>query len=258
MTRFQSVSTDPPKGLDKNMIEAETFKISERIAELQWRLHAEGKRSLLVVFQGMDGSGKDGAAKAAFGSCNPIGVNAVQFKKPTLQEFAHDFLWRVHPHAPAKGEISIFIRSHYEDVLIQRVHEWIDEKRVRARFRAINAWEQLLQEDNETTIVKCFMHISEKKQLEKLIERIEEPDKNWKHNDGDWEERKYWDQYMSAYEDVMSECNQPEWHIIPADSRWYRNYLVAKLVLETLQKMDPQYPLLDKSKITVDWQSGRS
>lgn len=243
--------TSAPKGTKEAEIEEKTREMQERINELQEALRAEAKQGLLIILQGMDASGKDGTTKAIFGACSPIGVKTIGFKKPTPEEFAHDFLWRVRPHAPAKGEISVFIRSHYEDVLIQRVHKWIDEDRVKARFKAINAFEECLKADNNTTVLKLFLNISHDRQFEKLVERIEKREDNWKHNDGDWEERKLWDDYMKAYEDVFEKC--PTWHIVPADQRWYRNYCATKIVLEALEKMNPQYPILDKSTVKAPW-----
>ena len=168
----------------------------------------------------------------------------IVFKKPSDKEFAHDFLWRVHKQAPAKGEIKVFIRSHYEDVLIQRVHKWIDEDRVNARIDAINAWEKLLTVDNNTTVIKCYLHLSKERQLEKLQERKEEEDKFFKHNPGDWEEREHWDEYRRCYEDVINRSEIP-WHIVPVDQRWYRNYVVASIVLETLESFDLGWPPLE-------------
>jgi PPK2 family polyphosphate:nucleotide phosphotransferase len=246
---LSKIDTDAPKGLDKKEIEEKTLEMAKEIAELQEALYAEAKQSLLIIFQGMDASGKDGTTKAAFGQCTPIGVSAYCFKKPTPEEFAHDFLWRAHRVAPAKGAIQVFIRSYYEDVLIQRVHSWIDEKRVKSRMAAINAFEKTLMEDNNTTILKFYLHISEERQEEKLQERIDIPEKNYKHNAQDWEERKLWKEYMSAYTDAMETCNSPEWIIVPADQRWYRNYFATKTILETLKKMNPQYPVLKKEDV---------
>lgn len=240
--------TRAPSKLDKEEIKSEREKITFQIGQLAMKMHAEKKHSLLVVLQGMDSSGKDGVARKTFRYCAPSWTNAQAFGKPTDLEFAHDFLWRIHPHAPAKGNISIFIRSHYEDVLIQRVHKWITPKRVTARFNAINSWEKLLKEDNNTTILKFFLNLSYEKQGEKLQERIDDPERNWKHKDGDWEERKHWKQYMKCYEDVLNRSEIP-WINVPADQRWYRDYFVAKEVLRALKKMRPQVPLLDKKPV---------
>lgn len=241
MIKLADISTRAPRHLDKDDIKKETREIGKRIEELQEMLFAEKKQSLLVVMQGMDSSGKDGSTREAFQYCSPNGVSAFGFKKPTEEEFAHDFLWRIHRQAPAKGHIKIFIRSHYEDVLIQRVHKWIDEDHVDKRIDAINNWEQLLKWDGSTTVLKFYLHLSKERQLEKLQERVDEPHKQWKHNDGDWEQRKHWEEYMAAYEDVINRSAIP-WVIAPVDQRWYRNYFVAKKIMETLEGMDLSYP----------------
>lgn len=244
---LSEISTEPPKDIDKKELKKKTSDMAKEIADLQEVLFAQKKHSLLIVFQGMDSSGKDGATREVFKYCSPNGVKAHSFKKPTEEEFAHDFLWRVHKLAPAKGEIQVFIRSHYEDILIQRVHKWIDEEHVTKRINAINAWEDLLQFDNNTTILKFYLHLSYERQGEKLQERIDEIDKNWKHNPGDWEERKLWDQYREAYEDAINRSTTP-WIIAPVDSRTYRNYFITSKVLETLRSLDLEFPKLEDSK----------
>ncbi len=245
--KLSKIPTKAPKGANKKDIKKKTNELAEKIGELQEMMYAEKKNSLLVVFQGMDSSGKDGATHSTFKDCSPAGVSAYGFKKPTDEEFGHDFLWRVHKQAPEKGHIKIFIRSHYEDVLIQRVHKWISEKHAIKRIEAINAFEELLQFDNNTTILKFYMHLSKDRQKEKLQERIDDPEKNWKHNDGDWEERKHWDEYMRCYEDILNRCSVP-WHIAPVDDRWYRNYYIAKVVCQTLEDMKMKLPTLNKGK----------
>ena len=233
-----------PEGLTKRALKKETDSIFRKIAELQQLIFAEGKKSVLIVFQGMDSSGKDGATRKIFKYASPGGVTAYSFKKPTDEEFAHDFLWRVHKRAPAKGQIVIFNRSHYEAILVQRVHGWIDEERVDMRIDAINAWETLLMKDNNCTILKFYMHISKERQREKLQERIDDPSKNWKHNDGDWEERKHWDKYMDCYEDAIKRCNVAPWIIAPVDQRWYRDHFIATKILEELEKLEITLPVL--------------
>lgn len=241
---LKKISTKAPKELNKDKIKDEVKKLAKKIGDLQHILYAEKKHSLLVVLQGMDASGKDGATKNVFGYCNPSGIDAFSFKKPTDIEFDHDFLWRCHKLAPSKGNIMVFIRSHYEDILIQRVHKWIDMAKVEKRMNSINAFEELMEYDNNTTILKFYMHLSPEVQLEKLQERIDAPDKQWKHNPSDWEERKLWDEYMVAYEYAINKSSIP-WHIAPCDSRWYRNYYIAKVVLETLEKLNMQMPKLE-------------
>ncbi len=245
MIKLSEIATTPPEGYDKKRTREITREMAKEIGELQEKMYAEKKNSLLVVFQGMDSSGKDGVTQNVFSRCSPAGTGYYAFKKPTEEEFAHDFLWRVHKHAPQKGEIMIFNRSHYEDILIQRVHGWIDEERVNKRIASINALEELLQYDNNTTILKFYMHLSYERQGEKLQERIDDPEKNWKHNPGDWEERKLWDKYRFCYEDAINRSRVP-WHIVPVDSRSYRDYCVAKIVLETMENMNIQLPVLKK------------
>ncbi len=237
------MSTTPPNDVDRSAIEQKTMRLVRRIGELQHKLYAEGKKSLLVILQGMDASGKDGTIKSVFADCNPSGIDVCAFKKPTEEEFNHDFLWRIHQKAPVKGNIMVFNRSHYEDILIQRVHKWISEKKAVARMEAINAFETLLVEDNGTIVLKFYMHISRERQQEKLQERIDIPSKNWKHNATDWDENDHWGEYMKCYEYAINQ-SKIAWHIVPSDKRWYRNFVVASIVYETLKKMHPKLPLL--------------
>jgi len=243
--KLSDISTNPDKAIEKKKTKKETEVLKSKIADLAHTLMAEKKQALLIVFQGMDSSGKDGATKNVFSKCSPHVVKAYPFKKPTDEEFAHDFLWRAHKIAPAKGEIAIWTRSHYEDILIQSVHKWIDKDTVKARMDAINDFEDLLLKHNNTQIIKCYLHLSPERQLEKLQERLDIPEKNWKHNDGDWEERKHWKDYREAYEYAINNSKIP-WHIVPVDRRWYRDHSVASIVYDTLKAMNPQYPILDK------------
>lgn len=244
MIDLSKIATTPPEGFDKKEAKKATKRMAAKIEELVETMYAEKKHSLLVVLQGMDSSGKDGSTRAIFQDCSPSMVDAYSFGKPTEEEFAHDFMWRVHKHAPAKGKVQVFIRSHYEDILIQRVHKWIDEDRVKMRMHAINTWENLLVADNNTTILKFYLHLSYERQEEKLQERIDEADKNWKHNPNDWEERKHWDRYLECYEYAINNSDIP-WHIIPVDSRTYRNYLVTKKVYETLESLNMKRPQIE-------------
>jgi PPK2 family polyphosphate:nucleotide phosphotransferase len=246
--KLSKISTLPPKNVNREKIEAKTKDLVKKIGDLQHIMYAEGKKSLLVVLQGMDASGKDGTTKTVFANCNPNGIDVVAFKKPTEEEFAHDFLWRVHKVTPRKGNLMVFNRSHYEDILIQRVHQWIDEKRVKLRMDAINAFEQLIAFDNQTTVLKFYMHISQERQQEKLQERIDVPEKHWKHKEADWAENDYWDSYMRCYEDAINKSIIP-WHIVPCDKRWYRNYFVAQIVYDTLKKMKPVLPVYDNIEV---------
>lgn len=245
------LNTRAPEALKKDDIKEKTKDLASEIKELTTMMYANKKHSLLVVLQGMDSSGKDGVSKAVFSKVSPTMVSAYSFKKPSDEEFAHDFLWRVHKQAPAKGEIKIFVRSHYEDILIQRVHNWIDEERVNVRIDAINAFERLLEKDNNTIVMKFFLNLSKERQKEKLIERIEIKEKNYKHNDGDWQERQHWDKYMAAYQDALNRSAIP-WHVVPSDQRWYRNYFVAEKVAERLRSLNLSYPPLEEQP-NIDW-----
>ena len=241
---LSKISTRAPEDLDKKEARKLSKARAERIAELHQQLVAEGKHSVLIILQGMDASGKDGAMRNVFGACAPFGLRAVGWKKPTDLEFAHDFLWRIHKEAPARGEMVIFNRSHYEDVLIQRVHGWIDEERVDQRIAAINAFEKLLAFDNNTLILKFYLHLSKEQQKEELLERVNEPEKYYKHNDGDWAERKHWDKYRKAYEDVIERSEIP-WHIVPVDQRWYRDYVMTEVIVEALEGLKMEWPGLE-------------
>jgi len=246
--KLSKIATRAPKGVDKEATKIKIQTITDEICELQNLLIASQKRSLIVVLQGMDASGKDGVTKNVFGKLNPVGINVHAFKKPSEEEFAHDFLWRIHQVVPAKGNITIFNRSHYEDVLIQRVHKWIDEKTVVQRFDAINNFEKLL-EQNGTKILKFYLHVSPEEQLERLEERKTNPEKMWKHKDQDFEERKLWSEYIAAYEDVFKNCSKAvDWNIIPCDQNWYKEFLIATKVRDTLKAMKLEYPKLETTE----------
>lgn len=240
---LSKISTGPPKNAEKKETIKKTEELAEKIGLMSEMMLAEKKNSLLVVLQGMDASGKDGVAKSVFMNCPALCIDAHAFRKPTEEEFAHDFLWRVHKVVPAKGQIKLFIRSHYEDILIQRVHQWIDDQKAAARLEAINNFEKLIQEDNNTTILKFYLHLSHERQLEKLEERKVDPVKQWKYNAADFEESKLWDKYMRYYEAAINGSDL-KWHIVPSDTRWYRNYFVANIVHDTLKNLKPTYPLL--------------
>ena len=211
--------------------------------QLQERLYANGSRALLIVLQGMDTSGKDGTIKHVMSGVNPQGCKVVTFKTPSAEELSHDFLWRVHQKAPAKGQIGIFNRSHYEDVLITRVHGWVSDKVVTRRFNQIKEFEELLAE-NGTAILKFFLHISKDEQKARLEARIHDPEKRWKWNSGDLEERKLWGEYMTAFEEVIAATSteQAPWYIVPANRKWYRNLVVAELVVQALTAMKLSTP----------------
>jgi PPK2 family polyphosphate:nucleotide phosphotransferase len=238
---LDKISTRAPKELDKEKIKGKTDAILEKIAVLQKILYAQKKFSLLIILQGLDAAGKDGLIGKVFKGLNPLGVNVHGFRKPTEEEAAHDFLWRVHARTPAKGMIGIFNRSHYEEVLVPRVEGQIDAKEVKRRMQDINNFEKLIQH-NGTQVLKFYLHISRDEQLERLKERKNNPEKFWKHNDEDWRTRRRWDKYMEGYEELMVCCNQPDWIIVPSDQNWYKEYIVSSEVLRVLKKLPLEYP----------------
>jgi PPK2 family polyphosphate:nucleotide phosphotransferase len=243
---FKLASRDPrdDSGFDgKDKAKAQTEKDAAAIDGLQDRLFAEGKRALLVVLQGIDCSGKDGTVRAVFNTCGPIGVTVTPFKAPTPPELAQDYLWRVHQAAPARGLIGIFNRSHYEDVLVVKVKKFANPEAIERRYEEINQFEKMLTQ-NGTRILKFMLHISKDEQRERLQERIDMPEKRWKFNPSDLDDRALWDQYMAAYETALTRCSTTHapWHVIPADRNWVRNAAIARIVRETLEEMNPQYP----------------
>ena len=229
------------KGKDK--ARTITSELTAKLQSLQERLYANADRSLLIVLQGMDTSGKDGTIKQVMSGVNPQGCHVATFKTPSSNELAHDFLWRVHSQVPAKGHIGIFNRSHYEDVLITRVHKMISDKVETQRLNQIKEFEELLTE-NGTTILKFFLHISKDEQKERLTARIRDPEKRWKFNEGDLEERKLWTDYMKAFEEVLSATSTASapWYIVPANHKWYRNLVVADRVVDALEDMKLKCP----------------
>lgn len=243
---LNKISTRAPKDLDKDEVKEEIEDIVTELNDLQNLLYAEGKNSLLVVLQGLDASGKDGTIRKVFGRMNPQGVDVVSFKVPTEEEASHDFLWRIHKAAPPKGRIQIFNRSHYEDVLVTRVHGWCDDKTAKKRMECINDFEKLLIQHNNTHILKFYLHVSAEEQQERLQERLKDPTKMWKYNARDFEEAGLRDKYYKMYEDCFKNCNDPEWIIVPADQNWYKEYLIAKTVRDTLRSLDMKYPQIAK------------
>ncbi|HEX3934834.1 MAG TPA: PPK2 family polyphosphate kinase [Puia sp.] len=244
--RLKDIDTRAPKNIDKQETKEKLVAVLEELDDLQNLLFAQSQHALLVVIQGMDASGKDGTVRNVFGKLNPQGVLVKSFKTPTAEELAHDFLWRIHCHAPQKGYIQVFNRSQYEDILITRVHKWIDDKTARLRMKAINDFERLLAEHNDTHILKFYLHISPQEQKKRLEERIKNPAKQWKYNEDDFKEAKFWDDYMEMYEDCFENCNEIPWMIVPADQNWYKEYLIATAVRDTLSALHMQYPGLKK------------
>jgi PPK2 family polyphosphate:nucleotide phosphotransferase len=218
-------------------------KITSEINALQDILYAQGKHKILLVLQGMDASGKDGTVKQVFSACDPLGIRLASFKGPTPDELAHDYLWRVHAQVPQKGEIVIFNRSHYEDVLITTVHDWIDDAECKRRYVQINDFERLLSETG-TVIIKCYLHISKAEQKLRMQDRLDDPTKTWKFNPNDLKERDLWSKYMVAYETAMkaTSTSHAPWYIVPADSKTNRNLLISKILLNALQNLKLAYP----------------
>ncbi len=244
--KLADISTRAPKELDKKETKDKMDKILEELDELQNLLYAESKHALLVVLQGPDASGKDGLIRKVFGAMNPQGVHVNSFKAPTAEELSHDFLWRVHKAVPAKGMVGVFNRSHYEDILITRVHKWCDDKLAEKRIRAINDFEDLLANHNNTTILKFYLHVSREEQQERLQERLTDPRKQWKYNEKDFQESNLWDEYRKYYENCFEYCNNIPWTIVPSDQNWYKEYLVAVAVRDALVKLNMKYPSINK------------
>jgi len=241
--KFSDADADEVHGWEKEAGKAETEKQEARLADLQDRLWAEAKHPVLVVLQGIDASGKDGAVRRVVGAFNPQGVTVSSFKVPTAEEAAHDFLWRIHKRVPAKGEISVFNRSHYEEVLVVRVHELVPKEIWSTRYETIRQFEDLLT-GTGTTVVKFFLHISKEEQRERLQERHDNPRKEWKFSMGDLAERKLWDKYMAAYEDALSETSTSDspWYAIPSNRNWFRDLAISTILSDTLADLKPQYP----------------
>lgn len=239
---------------DKSTTAAILDEMAARLTTLQTVLYAEQKHKILIVLQAMDTGGKDGVIRKVFSGVNPQGVRVASFKAPTPPELAHDYLWRVHQQVPAKGELVVFNRSHYEDVLITRVHGWVDDATAKRRFRQINQFEAMLVEEG-ATILKFFLHISKDEQKQRLQDRLEDPAKTWKFNIGDLAEREKWDDYQRVYEDAINQTSSPHapWHIVPADRKWIRDLYVSSVLVKALEDLKMAYPApakdLDKVKI---------
>lgn len=227
----------------KKEAKAAMVELNQKLSELQELLYAEGKHKLLIILQAMDTGGKDGTIRSVFEGVNPQGVKVASFKTPTALELSHDYLWRIHQHTPARGEVVIFNRSQYEDVLVVRVHSLVPEEVWSKRYEHINAFERMLC-DESTTILKFYLHIDLKEQAKRFLARVEDPTKQWKFNPGDLSERERWNEYMQAYEDMLNRTSTAwaPWYVIPANKKWYRNWLIAKIVVKTLKDLDMRYP----------------
>lgn len=216
----------------------------QKMRELQYKMYAENNHSLLIVLQGLDAAGKDGTVRHVFSGMNPEGCICANFKEPTKEELAHDFLWRVHPHVPAKGSVVIFNRSHYEDVLVARVHNLVPEKLWSKRYDEINDFEQLIARQNNTSILKFFLHISKDEQLARFKKRLDDPVRQWKISDSDYKEREYWGDYIKAFEDVLARTSTEyaPWFIIPSNHKWFRDLAISQIIVQQMEEMDMQLP----------------
>ncbi len=242
-------------GLSKDEGEALLLVHRRRLDELQYLLHAEGQRAVLVIFQAMDTGGKDGVIRDVFEGVNPVAIKVHSFKAPSAEEAAHDFLWRHHQRLPPRGEIGVHNRSHYESVLIERVRRLAPKDTWEARYEQINAWEKMVCAEG-TLVLKFFLHISKEEQLERLRRRLEDPRRAWKFNPADLEERKLWDEYQGAYEDVLERCSTrwAPWHIVRADKKWYRNALVSGAIVRAMEARAPRLPAarFDPSRFKIE------
>jgi PPK2 family polyphosphate:nucleotide phosphotransferase len=229
--------------------------LKKRMSELQYRLYAERKNGLLIVFQGIDTSGKDSTIRHVISAFNPQSCAVKAFKEPTTEDLSHDFLWRIHKRAPSKGEIVVFNRSHYEDIIQPRVHKTIHKSIWSQRYEHINAFERCLS-DNSIKIIKFFLHISKEEQRKRLEERMNDPSKQWKASESDITERKFWNSYTVAYQDIINRCSNlwAPWYIIPANKKWFRNLVVALIIVDTLERMKPKFPkpTINLSEMTID------
>lgn len=240
--RLADYDPDDTNGMTKEEAQARLPDLTRRLEELQGWLYGAKQQSVLVILQGMDTAGKDGAIKRVFTGFTPSGCQVWSFKVPTEEERNHDFLWRVHRHTPERGMIAVFNRSHYEDVLVTRVHQLVPREVLEQRYRQINDFERLLTENN-TLLFKFFLHISKEEQAERLLEREQDPEAGWKLSVGDWQERQRWHDYQQAYEAALERCSTPQapWYIVPANKKWYRNEVIARTLVEQLEPRSRQW-----------------
>ncbi len=247
---LKKTSTDYNGNLQKEQSKIDLDELHLKMSKLQYKLHAEKKQALLIILQAMDAGGKDGTIRDVMHGFNPQGCKVTSFRAPQGEEIDHDFLWRVHKKIPAKGEIGIFNRSHYGDVLVVRIHNLVPKKIWSKRYDHVNDFEKMLS-DEGIKILKFYLHISKEEQQKRLEQRIVNPTKHWKIDEADFAERKFWDKYMKAYEDVLEKCSTPwaPWYVIPSDKKWYRNLIVAKIITKTMEEMKLQFP---KSKMGID------
>ena len=232
------------KHVDEKAAQADLAKYCAKVSKQQYLLYSEKKHSLLIVLQALDAAGKDGTVNHVIYAMNPQGTTVTGFKGPTALELEHDFLWRIHPHVPAKGTVAIFNRSHYEDVLVVRVHKLASKQVWSERYELINEFERLLRKQNNTHIIKFFLHISKEEQLERFKQRLDDPARNWKISDSDYKERELWDDYTEAFEDVFTETstNDAPWYIIPSNHKWFRNLAVSQIIAATMEDLGMKLP----------------
>ena len=242
MPELKGFSTKAPDNIEREVVSEELKKLQERMFKIQNLLYANNNHSLLIILQGLDASGKDSTIKHVFSCVNPMGCNVKSFKKPTEEEQRHGFLWRIYKNLPARGMIQIFNRSHYEDILVPTVHETHERSVIEHRYAYINTFEQHLQKNN-TIILKYFLNVSQRHQLDKLDRRLSDPTRRWKYDKADTKEQKNRDAYLKVYRKIFKRCSpQIPWEVIPADQKWYRNYLIAKSVVNKLESLNMTYP----------------
>lgn len=248
--RVENFATDDTHGVSKAKAERALNSHVEKLAALHDLLYAEHKRALLIVLQGMDAAGKDGTIKHVMSGVNPQGCFVTSFKQPSAPELDHDFLWRVHAAVPGKGTIGIFNRSHYEDVLVARVHGLVPKDVWKKRYEAINDFERILTDSN-VHVIKFFLHMSSAEQEKRFMARLTDPRKNWKASAADFSERKYWHDYQAAYQDAIAKCTTRDapWYVIPSDHKWFRNFAVGEIIIETLSSLKMKYPSVNIEKV---------
>jgi PPK2 family polyphosphate:nucleotide phosphotransferase len=250
--KFKLSHVDPAfhgKFTSEEEAQPELDRYKQKLTDMQRLFYGDRNHALLIVLQGIDGAGKDGTCWHVIGAMDPQGVKVQGFKQPTPIEKDHDFLWRVHPHAPGKGEVAVFNRSHYEDVLVERVHKMVPKPVWKARYGFINDWEKLLYEDNNTTILKFFLYISKEEQLARFKDRLDDPARQWKISDSDYKERDFWGDYIEAFEDALTNCSKKHapWYVIPSNHKWFRNLAVSSIIADAMDDMKLKLP-----KPTVD------
>ena len=241
MINLKSIAVLPPDNISKKETKKAFKKLKKELFELQNMFYADGRFGLLIILQGMDTSGKDGTIRHVFSSMNPQGVHVKSFKKPTEEELSHDFLWRIYPHMPPKGMIQIFNRSYYEDIIMPMIKGTSSDEMMTHRCKLIKSIEEHLEQNN-IKVVKFFLHISKEEQAKKIKERLTKPHKRWKYSIEDKKAANLWDEYQTAYNSIINNCDSPDWHIIPANKKWYRNYQVALIISEHLKKLNLKYP----------------